>query len=528
MSQQNLRLLLCEDEPDDADLIVRHLRIAGFNISERRVDSAASLSEALAERWDAIILDYCLPQLNGLTALDIIRQYDAEVPVILVSGKIGEEAAVAAMRKGAADFIPKDKLTRLVPALERELRDVAARQTCRQRVRCSYAYGRSLIEASLDPLVTIDGEGRVSDVNEAAEQVTGLARHELIGTDFAQYFTDPAAARTVYEDVFAHGSLHDIPLAVRHLSGRITDILCNASVYHGADGEVRGVVAVARDVTERNRYERSLQQANRMKSEFLANMSHELRTPLNGIIGFAEFLIDGKPGPLNGKQSEYLSDILTSGRHLLQLINDVLDLAKVEAGKMEINARQFSLRKAIDEVCAVAKPLAQKKYTRINVTVDPAVDCVRLDEQKLKQVLYNLLSNGIKFTGERGSVSIAAVPNGSGSLSLVVSDDGIGLKGEDLSRLFREFEQIDGGIGRRYEGTGLGLALTRKFVELHGGTIRVESTYGQGSTFIVTLPLQIGEEESTACTQSPFSLSTTIPPISSSLPTCSSSTAIAS
>jgi PAS domain S-box-containing protein len=523
MSQQNLRLLLCEDEPDDADLIVRHLRTAGFNVSERRVDSAASLSESLAERWDAIVLDHCLPQLNGETALDIIRQYDAEVPVILVSGKIGEEAAVAAMRKGAADFIPKDKLTRLVPALERELRDVAARHCFRERERCSYAYARSLIEASLDPL-----EGRVSDVNCAAEQVTGLARHQLIGTDFAQYFTDPAAARSVYEEVFAHGSLHDIALAVRHLSGRITDILCNASVYRGADGEVRGVVAVARDVTERNRYERSLQQANRMKSEFLANMSHELRTPLNGIIGFAEFLIDGKPGPLNGKQSEYLSDILTSGRHLLQLINDVLDLAKVEAGKMEINAQQFSLRKAIDEVCAVAKPLAQKKCTRINVTVDPAVDCVRLDEQKLKQVLYNLLSNGIKFTGERGSVSIAAVPNGSGSLSLVVSDDGIGIKGEDLSRLFREFEQIDGGLGRRYEGTGLGLALTRKFVELHGGTIRVESTYGQGSTFIVTLPLQIGEEESTTCIQSPFSLSTTIQPISSSLPTCSSSTATAS
>jgi signal transduction histidine kinase len=219
-------------------------------------------------------------------------------------------------------------------------------------------------------------------------------------------------------------------------------------------------------------------------------MSHELRTPLNGIIGFAEFLVDGKPGTINPKQKEYLSDILNSGRHLLQLINDVLDLAKVEAGKMELNAEQFSIAVAIDEVRAVAKPMAQKKSIHLSVNVDPRINSVVLDQQKFKQVLYNLLSNGIKFTDDGGSVEISVNAVDTRRFRLAVKDSGIGIAQEDIKRLFREFEQLESGASRRYEGTGLGLALTRKIVELQGGVIDVQSEPGKGSTFTVELPIQ--------------------------------------
>jgi PAS domain S-box-containing protein len=227
----------------------------------------------------------------------------------------------------------------------------------------------------------------------------------------------------------------------------------------------------------------------RAKSDFLASMSHELRTPLNGIIGFAEFMIDGKPGPLNVKQKEYLGDVLASGRHLLQLINDLLDLSKVESGKMTLYPEAFRIASAIEEVCAVMKPLAQPKNIAFTTIIEPPLDVVTLDEQKVKQILYNLLSNAVKFSGDGGQVQISAAIRDASQLVLSVSDNGIGIKAEDITRLFIDFEQLDAGIARRHTGTGLGLALTRRLVELQGGAIHAESEFGKGSRFIVVLPL---------------------------------------
>jgi signal transduction histidine kinase len=265
-------------------------------------------------------------------------------------------------------------------------------------------------------------------------------------------------------------------------------VLYNASVYKDEKGNVLGVFAAARDVTERKRFEQSLQEANRMKSEFLANMSHELRTPLNGIIGFSEFLIDEKPGPLRPKQKEYLNDVLNSARHLLQLINDVLDLAKVEAGKMELHMETVSVGEAVEEVTAVIKGIAQKKRIAVGIEVSEGLDAVTLDQHKFKQVLYNLLSNAVKFTDDGGKVNIRARRLDPDRLEVQVRDSGIGIKAKDLGRLFTEFEQLDSGTARRFEGTGLGLALTKKIVEFQGGRINVESEPGKGSVFTFVLP----------------------------------------
>jgi PAS domain S-box-containing protein len=230
--------------------------------------------------------------------------------------------------------------------------------------------------------------------------------------------------------------------------------------------------------------------ADQAKSAFLASMSHELRTPLNGIIGFSEFLIDLKPGPLNAKQDEYLNDVLNSARHLLQLINDVLDLAKVEAGKIDVRLERFSPAKTIEGVCAVIKSIAIKKGVSVDWSVAADLPQVLLDEQKFKQICYNLLSNAVKFTDGGGKVAIRAFPPSRGQFLLCVSDTGTGIRQADLPRLFTEFQQL-GSAERSAGGSGLGLVLTKKLVEAQGGSIAVESAYGEGTTFRVALPMEV-------------------------------------
>jgi signal transduction histidine kinase len=238
---------------------------------------------------------------------------------------------------------------------------------------------------------------------------------------------------------------------------------------------------------------RRVAEANRLKSEFLANMSHELRTPLNGIIGFSELLVDERPGPLNRKQKEYLGDVLNSANHLLQLINDVLDLAKVEAGKFDFQPQTFPPQRAIEEVCAVVRGLANRKQILLKCQTAPDLASVTIDEHRFKQICYNLLSNAVKFTDAAGAVEISATARDADTFEVRVTDTGIGIREADMERLFREFEQLESGASRRFEGTGLGLALTRKLAELQGGSISARSVYGKGSTFTVILPREAKE-----------------------------------
>jgi len=223
--------------------------------------------------------------------------------------------------------------------------------------------------------------------------------------------------------------------------------------------------------------------ANRHKSEFLANMSHELRTPLNAIIGFSEALRERMFGELNAKQVEYLNDIHASGRHLLSLINDILDLSKIEAGRMELDVSRFAAPAALEAAMSLVRERAQRGGITLSLELDPALGEVRADERKFKQILLNLLSNSIKFTPAGGRIAVRAGINGAG-LEVAVRDTGVGIAPGDQGAVFEEFRQV----GPRAEGTGLGLALTKRFVELHGGAIRLESVPGRGSTFTFTLP----------------------------------------
>jgi signal transduction histidine kinase len=234
---------------------------------------------------------------------------------------------------------------------------------------------------------------------------------------------------------------------------------------------------------------RQLEVANRHKSEFLANMSHELRTPLNAVIGFSEVLLDRMFGDVNDKQAEYLEDILSSGRHLLSLINDILDLSKIEAGRMELELATFDLPAALDNALTLVRERAASHGIDVELRLGGGIPALVADERKVKQILLNLLSNAVKFTPEGGRVTVAAQLL-DGSIEVSVSDTGVGIAAEDQEAIFEEFRQVGSDYARKREGTGLGLPLARRFVELHGGTIRVKSAPGEGSTFTITLPLR--------------------------------------
>jgi PAS domain S-box-containing protein len=392
-------------------------------------------------------------------------------------------------RRSGEEFPVEISLSPLItdegPIVMSAVRDITERKEAEQKFR-------SLLESAPDAMVIVGRDGRIALVNSQTERLFGYRRAELLGQPVevlvperyrgkhaghrGGFFSQPRA-RSMGAGLELFGLKRD---------GSEFPVEISLSPLETEEGLF--VSSAIRDATARKRYEQGLQEANRAKSVFLANMSHELRTPLNAVIGFSEFLIDEKPGPLNPKQKEYLTDVLKGGRHLLQLINDVLDLSKIEAGKMEVRAESFSLRQAIEEVCSGIASMAAGKGIVVRREIRGGLEHVTLDRQKFIQVLYNLLSNAVKFSDEGGEVGIDAARR-DGALELRVRDRGIGIRREDLERLFVEFQQLDSGAARRFEGTGLGLALTKKLVEVQGGSIAVESERGQGSTFTVLLPL---------------------------------------
>jgi PAS domain S-box-containing protein len=380
----------------------------------------------------------------------------------------------------------------------------AEQQQLSQRLRDHQFYTRSLFESNIDAIMTTDPAGIITDVNKQMEVLTGCTRDELIGAPFKNYFTDPDRAGTGIKLVLREKKVTNYELTARARDGMETVVSFNATTFYDRDRKLQGVFAAARDVTESKRLDQVLQEKNAelesaraaaeknnlIKSDFLANMSHELRTPLNAVIGFSEVLQDQMFGPINEKQQEYVNNILTSGRHLLSLINDILDLSKVESGKMELELEFFPLRESLDASLMMLREKALKGGIELTLELAPEADLtVEADLRKLKQILFNLLSNAVKFTAAAGSVLLSVQRDGD-SLEISVQDTGIGIREEDIPKLFHPFTQLESVYTKGFEGTGLGLALTRQLVELHCGRIWLDSEFGAGSRFSFTLPLR--------------------------------------
>jgi PAS domain S-box-containing protein len=396
----------------------------------------------------------------------------------------------------------------------------AAKALLDQRLRDQQFYTRSLIESNLDALMMTDPLGIISDVNQQMMALTGCTRDELIGAPCKKFFTDPLRADAAIQRVLTENKVSDYELTVCAQNGVETVVSYNAATFHDRDRTLQGVFAAARDVTERKRFERALkdknielERASRMKSEFLASMSHELRTPLNAIIGFSEALKDGLMGQTSELQHEYIDDIFSSGQHLLSLINDILDLSKVEAGMMALELDSVDLNSLLSNSLTIVREKAATKSVALELDIGADLGMQQLDVRKTKQIVYNLLSNAVKFSASGGTVTLRARKVTRGAvgilpgnwpvhsfpladnehqefLKICVSDQGIGISPDNMARLFQAFIQIDSSLARKFEGTGLGLAMVKQLAELQGGTVAVASEEGEGSHFGAWLPLR--------------------------------------
>ncbi len=401
------------------------------------------------------------------------------------------EESLAFYRKEMEKLVESrtDEFKAAILKLRHEIRE---HEKVEERLKNSEEKYRSFLESTDDSIYMVDRECNFLYVNSKHLSRLGLANYHGHGYRDCHQAKDFEFFRQSVQRVYETGKSeqHKHEFMGKWFMRSLSPIM---------DPETKMIAAVtvhSTDITLLKKaeeisieYER-LAFANRAKSEFLASMSHELRTPLNSIIGFSELLRQQTAGNLNEKQNRYIENVLNSSNFLLNLINDILDLSKVEAGKIELIIERMSIPNVINETLMLLNERALKNNVTLRKEIDPEMEFINADKQRVKQILFNLLSNALKFSKkEGGTVSVIAKKEGD-DLIISVSDTGIGIKREDLGKLFREFEQLNSDITKNYGGTGLGLAISKKLVELHGGQIWIESRYGEGSTITFTLPFK--------------------------------------
>ena len=481
------------------------------------LDGTITLWNTAAER----LFGYTAAEAVGQSSL-IVFPSDRHHEEIAILERVsrGEDVSHFETVLAAKDGSPIDVSLTMSPILNKSGQVVGASKIARDirdRKRSDIAALRlgAIVESSDDAIVSKDLNGIVMTWNVAAERMFGYTADEMIGQSITRVIPpDRLNEETYVLGKIRAGSRVEHFETIRHDKwGRPIDISLTVSPIRAPDGRVIGASKIARDITKHKRLlesereaqareeaahrqvleieNRRVQEDSRLKGEFVANMSHELRTPLNSIIGFAEMMADERLGPMPPKYARFSSLILKSAGHLLQLINDILDLAKVESGKIDLKPERVQLAAVVEDVASIAGGLARQRDIRIETAVATDIGDVHLDPNRLKQVLYNYLSNAIKFSREHGRVELRVRADGPDVFCVEVEDWGVGIQEDDLKRLFIEFQQLDASTAKHHKGTGLGLALTKRIVEAQGGSVGVRTEYGVGSTFYAKLPRNV-------------------------------------
>jgi len=489
------KILIVDDERAQVGLLCLQLKDEYFPIYAHSGKGALELVKAQSP--DLILLDLMLPESDGYEVCSTLKSDPRFkfIPIIVISGFFEKQNKIKAIQCGADDFISKPidrfELKTRIKSLIRIKKNYDALQESEKNFR-------TLVKNTLDGIFILDVEGRIITANSAVGKILDIGLDEVIGTNFGRFLAPEsiANARENHTNTLDKGSYLSTYKVISSKGEEVwIEALGNKITFNNRPANI----VLIRDITLRKKAEESLinakmaaEAANRTKSEFLTNVSHELRTPLNSIIGFSDLLKEEIAGPLNEKQSKYAQFISLSGKNLLNIINDILDLAKVEAGKEELKKENLSVYESVSRAISMILPQTLEKNITLTYKSESKTIYVYADMSKLHQIIYNLLSNAVKFTPAGGSIEVFSRKE-SDSVFITVKDTGIGISEEDREGIFKPFVQIDSSLNRAFEGTGLGLALVKKYVEMHSGNIRVESKIGEGSSFIIELPAPVIE-----------------------------------
>ncbi|MFN6475200.1 response regulator [Nostoc sp. DedQUE07] len=501
-----LRFLLLEDSLLDAELAQMILTEGGINCELIRVETGADFLAALeTETFDLILADYALPSFDGISALEIARNLCPEIPFIFVSAVLGEELAIEALKNGATDYVLKQRLGRLVPSVQRALREAKERRKRKQAeesLQKSEAKYRRIVDTSYEGIWMIDSKTRTEFVNQRISQMLGYPAAEILGRSIFDFMdlADDIADEAKLEWFKGEGS--DLKEGrLRCQDGSYIWTLISARAILNERGECLGAIAMLTDITDRKRSEserdRLLQleqtaraeaeAANRIKDEFLAVLSHELRSPLNPILGWAKLLQSRKFDEAGLNKA--LKTIERNAKLQAQLIEDLLDVSRILQGKLSLNTIPVDLVSTIEAAMETVHLAVEAKTIQIETMLDPNVGKVLGDPARLQQVFWNLLSNAVKFTETKGKINVR-LERIDAQAQITVSDTGKGIDPNFLPHVFDYFRQGDSTTTRRFGGLGLGLAIARHLIEMHGGTVGAKSPgEDKGAIFTVRLPL---------------------------------------
>jgi len=520
-----IQILHLEDSTSDSLLVQINLRKEQLNFEYFFVDNEHDFLEHLENRKiDIILSDYNLPDYSGAEALVVSRTRFSHIPFVFVSGTMGEEAAIESLLNGATDYVLKNRIERLGSAVKRAIRESNLQQEYKKaisRLRQKEEQYRTLIEGMNEGLMLTDTQDSILFVNQQTCDITGYDAEELIHKNCHQILFDSNDKRLSLEldDLKKQGAKNSFELEmVRKNNEKIWVHVSCSPVYNDKDEET-GMIGVFQDISDRKKTENERQkltqelvwakekaeESDRLKSAFLANISHEIRTPMNGILGFAELL--KTPELTQDIQERYIHIIEESGKRMLNIINDIVDISKIEAGQMIIHLEETNVNQLLKDLLVFFTPEAHSKGLKLTVSADLPDEKINIqtDHTKLAQILSNLIKNAIKFT-KSGSIEfgydstiVETLPATSlyrTSLQFFVKDTGVGIPADQTDMIFERFRQGSVSLTRAYEGAGLGLSISKAFVDMLGGKIWVESKPGKGSTFFFSLPLNNTETES--------------------------------
>ncbi len=483
-----LRVLIVDDSETDALLMVRELKHGGYEPTWSRVETEEAMRGALERQpWEVILSNFTLPQFSGMAALETVKQCGLDLPFIMITGTVGEETAVATMKAGAHDYLLKGNLTRLPAAVARELREAAERRERRQVEQSLREQSRILdafFTSSINPIAFLDRRYNFIRVNQAYADACQRNVSDFPGHNHFEWY--PSDAKAIFDEVVRTRVPFRVEVrpfvfpdhpewGVTYWDWTLTPIVNDA-------GETEFLAFSLNDVTKRSQLEKE-------RADFMAMIVHDLRSPLTSVVGAASLLENGLLGPVNDEQKKWLGKIANDAQNLAELVNDFLDVSKIEAGRVDLVREEVALSELVRAAVEGFFPLAKQKKISLKCSIASTLPRLKADPRRLEQVFSNLLSNALKFTGEGGSIEVGAGKEEPSGITLWVKDSGIGVPPDEIGGLFEKYRQTSTGRTSQSRGTGLGLFICKMIVEAHGGRIWVESAEGKGATFFFTLPL---------------------------------------